>query len=130
MRWLVAALAAMLLGGAPSNTGRAALDPEITSVSASARELVVFEMVDCIYCQLFRRDVLPDYLRSKRAAEVPIRFVDVDYIDPDRLPLASPLTIVPTVVLISDGREVGRITGYTGPELFFHLVSRLLVIAP
>jgi hypothetical protein len=74
--------------------------------------------------------VLPDYLRSKRAAEVPIRFVDVDYIDPDRLPLASPLTIVPTVVLISDGREVGRITGYTGPELFFHLVSRLLVIAP
>jgi thioredoxin-related protein len=127
MRWLVAALAAMLLGGAPTDTGRAARDLETTAVSASGRELVVFETVDCIYCQLLRRDVLPDYLRSRRAAEVPIRFVDVEHIDLDRLPLASPLTTVPTVVLMSDGYEVGRITGYTGPEHFFHLVSRLLL---
>jgi thioredoxin-related protein len=127
MRRLVAILAAVLLGGAPSDMSRAARDLETTSLSPSARELVVFETADCVYCMLLRRDVLQDYLRSTRAAEVPVRFVDVEGIDLDQLPLSSPLTTVPTVVLLSDGQEVGRITGYTGPELFFQLVSRLMV---
>jgi thioredoxin-related protein len=127
MRRLVAVLAAVLLGGAPSDMSRAARDIETTSLSPSARELVVFETADCVYCMLLRRDVVPEYLRSARAAEVPLRFVNVEDVDLDRLPLASPLTTVPTVVLMSDGSEVGRITGYTGPELFFHLVSRLMV---
>jgi hypothetical protein len=129
MRRLVVAFAAMLLlGGALSETGRAARDLETTFLSASRRELVVFETADCDYCRLLRRDVVAEYLRSRRAAEVPIRFVDVESIDLDQLPLSSPLTVVPTVVLMSEGYEVGRITGYTGPELFFHLMSRLLLL--
>jgi thioredoxin-related protein len=129
MRRLVVAIAAMLLvGGALSETGRAARDPETTILSANRRELVVFETADCDYCRLLRRDVVPEYLRSRRAAEVPIRFVDVESIDLDQLPLSSPLTVVPTVVLMSEGYEAGRITGYTGPELFFQLVSRLLLL--
>jgi hypothetical protein len=118
----------LLLGGALSETGRAAWDLETTALSPSRRELVVFETADCNYCLLLRRDVLPEYLRSRRAAEVPVRFVDVESIDLDRLPLSSPLTLVTTVVLMSEGYEVGRITGYTGPELFFHLMSRLLLL--
>jgi thioredoxin-related protein len=127
MRRLVVALAAMqLLGGALSEPGRAARDLETTPLPANRRELVVFETADCDYCMLLRRDVLPEYLRSKRAAEVPVRFINVEVIDLDQLPLSQPLTVVPTVVLMSEGYEVGRITGYIGPELFFHLVSRLL----
>jgi hypothetical protein len=34
--------------------------------------------------------------------------------------------VVPTVVLMQDGREVGRITGYLGPESFFHSVSHMM----
>jgi hypothetical protein len=129
MRRLVVAFAAMLLlEGALSERGRAARDLEITSLSASRRELVVFETADCDYCELLRRDVLPEYLRSRCAAEVPVRFVNVESIDLDRLPLSSPLTVVPTVVLMSEGYEVGRITGYTGPELFFQLMPRLLLL--
>ena len=127
MRRLMVAVAAMLLvGSALSETGRAARDLETAPLQATTRELVVFETADCDYCLLLRRDVLPEYLRSRRAAEVPLRFVDVESIDLDQLPLSQPLTVVPTVVLMSEGYEVGRITGYTGPELFFHLVSRLL----
>ena len=127
MRRLMVALATMLsLGGALSETGRAARDLETTLLPPNRRELVVFETADCDYCLLLRRDVLTEYLRSRRAAEVPVRFVDVESIDLDQLPLSQPLTVVPTVVLMSDGYEVGRITGYTGPEHFFHLVSRLL----
>lgn len=105
---------------------RAARNPEEGPLSASLRELIVFETEGCIYCGLFRRDVLPDYLRSKRAAELPIRFINVADARAIEPTLAAPLTTVPTIVLMSEGREVGRITGYTGPEAFFHMVNQLL----
>ena len=34
--------------------------------------------------------------------------------------------MLPTVVLMRDGREIDRITGYTGSEAFLTLVHRLL----
>jgi thioredoxin-related protein len=108
-----------------SASGRAARDIDVPA-TASARELVVFEAPGCVYCAYFRRDVLPGYLNSQRAAEVPIRFVDVEHADALEAALASPLTIVPTVVLLEEGREVNRITGYPGPENFFQMVSRIL----
>lgn len=116
-------LAAMI--GAFSMSSRAARDVT-TPLPAGARELVVFETDNCIYCGLMRRDVLPDYMKSQRAAEVPIRFVNVSHATPPEASLAEPLTVVPTIVLMDDGREVSRITGYAGPENFFHMVSHML----
>lgn len=118
---LVVAMAAMLSVG-----GRAARDLETIPLADSGRELIVFETDNCIYCGLFRRDVLPDYLKSKRAAEVPMRFVDVAHMGALEPALSGPLTVVPTVVLMNEGREVARIAGYTGPENFFHMVSHML----
>ena len=109
-----------------SVSGRAARD--IAPPVDSSRELIVFEADNCIYCDVFRRDVLPDYLKSQRAAEVPIRFVNVSHIGALEQSLGSPLTIVPTVVLMNEGRETGRITGYTGPENFFRLIGHMLAV--
>jgi thioredoxin-related protein len=89
-------------------------------------EIVVFERADCTYCQIFRRDVLPQYNRSLTAAKAPIRFVDIDQVDLDVLPLQSRLTILPTAVIMHNGRELERIAGYTGPEIFFQIINRLL----
>lgn len=89
-------------------------------------ELLVLEVPGCIYCRVFRRDVLPAYEESSRAREVPIRFVDLNDVDEARLGLASPVDVVPTVVLLRDSQEIGRITGYLGPENFFHSVNHLI----
>jgi len=120
---IIAAMALLL-----SIAGRAALDIDARPSAESNRELIVFETDVCIYCGLFRRDVLPDYLKSQRAADVPIRFVDVNEAGPLAPSLSSPLTIVPTVVLMVEGREAARITGYTGPETFSHMVSHMLTV--
>lgn len=120
---IIAAMALLL-----SIAGRAALDIEAQPQMKGGRELIVFETDGCLYCGLFRRDVLPDYLKSQRAADVPIRFVDVNKAGPLGPSLSSPLTIVPTVVLMVEGREAARITGYTGPETFFHMVSHMLAV--
>lgn len=113
-----------ILGGGSSEAAR----PIETSVApaAGSYELIVLEVPGCIYCRVFRRDVVPAYEASARAREVPMRFVDLNDIDEDRMGLSSPIDVVPTVVLMHEGREVGRIAGYLGPESFFHSVTYMM----
>lgn len=105
---------------------RAVVDLETSALPGSRLELLVVEVDNCIYCGLFRRDVASTYKTSVRAKAVPMRFVDLNAPDVDRLSLKSPIDSVPTVLVVENGREVGRIAGYVGPEIFFHSLSRLL----
>ena len=89
-------------------------------------ELLVFEVEGCDFCDIFRRDVLPQYKVAPAAARAPIRFVDINRIDTDKLALRTAVTTVPTVVLMQDGREFDRITGYVGPSNFFRMISYML----
>ena len=104
----------------------AAQNPASERISTTAAELLVFETKGCGYCFIFRRDVVPGYLQSPRARDVPMRFIDVQQADLTRLRLRTPPTMLPTVVLMEHGREVDRISGYMGPEPFYHMVSRLM----
>ena len=92
---------------------RAALDGVIPSGS-SGLELVVLEVPGCIYCPVFRRDVLPRYDAFARGRELPIRFLDLNDAAADRLELEGPVDIAPTAVLLKDNREVGRIQVTSG----------------
>jgi len=105
---------------------RAAHNPASERIAKVSAELLVFETKNCPYCFVFRRDVAPNYLSSPRAKDVPLRYIDVRKTDLSSVGLKEPLTMVPTVVLMKNGREVDRITGYMGPEPFFHMVSRLM----
>lgn len=125
MRALLSAIAVSLvllfagLGGS-----RAALD------GAPARmpnlEVLVFEHIDCVYCQIFRRDVLPKYRYSVRSELAPLRFLDIQASASGRLALNARIDTVPTVVVMRDGQEVGRIVGYWGPTNFFKMLSHIL----
>lgn len=91
----------------------------------SGDEIVVFEVKNCIYCALFRRDVLPGYRLSRRGRSVPIRFLDARRPAAQAAGLKAPLQQVPTIVVFRRGQEVGRITGYTGPSAFYQLLNRI-----
>ncbi len=89
-------------------------------------EILVLEMPGCSYCRIFRRDVVPSYSQSQRAKIAPLRFVDVTKTDISELNLASPPTLVPTIIVMREGREEDRISGYMGPEPFFYMLSRAM----
>lgn len=108
------------------SSGRAAHDIVTSALPAPRLELVVIEAPGCIYCSLFRRTVLPTYEASPRAREIPIRFVDIEAATASKLALRAPIDVVPTVVLLKDNTEVGRIPGYVGPEIFFHSINYLI----
>jgi thioredoxin-related protein len=122
LKLLAVALTCALISG----PGYAVPDFETGALPDRHRELLVVEIDNCIYCSIFRRDVVPTYMNSERARQVPMRFVDINAPDVDRLALAGPIDRVPTVLVIEDGREIGRIVGYVGPENFFHSLSHLL----
>lgn len=127
MRRTFRALALAALALVAGGSSEAARQFETSAiVPTSSYELIVLEVPGCIYCRVFRRDVVPAYEISTRAREVPMRFVDLNDIDEEKLGLTSPVDVVPTVVLMHEGREVGRIAGYLGPESFFHSVSHLM----
>lgn len=95
----------------------------------TSMELLVFEHPDCTYCQVFRSTVAPRYQNSQQAAAAPLRFFDIAKSDTDRLVLNSPITMVPTAVLMKDGREVDRIAGYWGPDNFFKMLTFIIAKA-
>ncbi len=103
----------------------AAQRPASEPIPASRGQLIVFEASNCLYCRIFRRDVVPSYRNSPRAHAVPMRFIDVHETDLDSFKLQRPIKVLPTVVLMVKGQEIARIDGYAGPEPFFHMVSRL-----
>ena len=130
MRSTVLALLFALTMIIPAKSSRADLDLETAALSTGTLELVVIEADGCIYCGLFRRDVLPSYAVSEQGKQMPVRFVDVNDTNTARLDLKSPVDNVPTFIVVKSQHEVGRISGYMGPEDFFHSISYLLASAP
>jgi thioredoxin-related protein len=126
----VAALSLVTTAGHAARDGWAGWFGSGTSLSTpaptSTLELLVFEVEGCAYCDVLRRDVLPRYKAAPASARAPMRFVDINQVDTDKLALSSPLRMVPTIVLMRDGREVERVSGYVGPEMFFKMINHML----
>jgi hypothetical protein len=123
MRLLLgAAAAAIALYFSGHGLSRAAVDPAYMPASTSM-ELLVFEHSDCTYCPMFRSSVAQRYQTSPQAASAPLRFIDLAHADTSRYGLNAPITMVPTTVLIKNGREVDRIAGYWGSDAFFKMMG-------
>jgi hypothetical protein len=123
MRQLGAILAAIALVLAPVRLD-AARGPD--APAPGRLELVVIEVAGCTVCQLVRVHIQPAYEQSARAREVPMRYVDITHIDETTIGLRERVATVPTIVLMRDGREVDRISGYTGPSNFFAALTHMI----
>ena len=130
MRASVPFLLFVVLFAFPIAASRAGLDLSAPVASGANVELIVVEASECIYCTVFRRDVLPSYQASEQARSVPVRFLDVNDRAVEQLGLDGPINIVPTFVVMKNNKEIGRIPGYVGPENFYHTINYLLSTAP
>ena len=99
---------------------------EIPGIQAPKLELLVFEADHCGYCEIFRRDIEPGYRLAPLAATAPLRFIDIGKVDLDKLGLTARLDVLPTTVLMKDGREVERITGLTAPSTYYVLIKHMI----
>ncbi|KPP83715.1 MAG: regulatory protein SoxS [Rhodobacteraceae bacterium HLUCCA08] len=111
----LAILCASLLASLPARGG------------AEALELVMVEQSGCAYCAMWNRDIAPIYPRTDVGAAAPLRRLDLGAQVPDDLSFDLPTVFTPTFILVADGVEIGRITGYPGEDFFWGLLEQMLV---
>lgn len=94
--------------------------------AAPRATLVYVRDATCPYCRQFDRRIGPIYPRSREATIAPMREIDRADVATSGLRLISPVIYTPTFLLVVDGREIGRIEGFTGEDFFWGQLERLL----
>jgi thioredoxin-related protein len=94
--------------------------------TAAAAELVMFERAGCPWCEKFDREVGPIYPKTTEGARAPLRRVNIYAPLPKDLAFIKVERLTPLFVLVDDGREIGRIRGYPGDDLFWMQIAGLM----
>ncbi len=93
---------------------------------APAAELVMFESSACEWCDLWDEEVGVVYGKTDEAKAAPLRRVSIHDPMPADLKEIQPVIFTPTFVLMDQGREIGRVTGYPGEASFWGLLEGLV----
>lgn len=91
-------------------------------------ELVMFERDGCVWCLRWNREIGAVYDRTDEGRRLPLRRVNAGR--PPGFALAGPVIYAPTFVVVDNGREIGRITGYAGQDSFWGLLGKLIPPTP
>ncbi len=100
----------------------------VLGASAHAAELLYFFSPTCGYCRAFDEEVAGIYPRTDAGTIAPMRRIEVDPETFEALEAGLPFEAgtVPTFILVDEGKEVARLNGYSGDELFWMSMQRLL----
>lgn len=101
-----------------------------TALPARAAELVMFEMQGCPWCVYWKREIAPKYPKTDEGKAAPLRLVDMRAPRPADLVDVAPVKAAPTFVLMHEGREIGRITGFPGEDFFWPMLAQMLEKVP
>lgn len=100
----------------------------VLSLPAFAAELVMYTRNSCPFCVRFEREVAPLYAKTPEGKAAPLRRIELLAGGVRGDGLREPVIATPTFVLMDDGREVGRITGYLNDDMFWGLLGRLVAV--
>lgn len=102
--------------------------PLLLSLPAFAAELVMYTRNGCPFCVRFEREVAPVYAKTPEGKAAPLRRIELPAGGVRGEGLREPVIATPTFVLVEDGQEVGRITGYLNDDMFWGLLGRLVAV--
>lgn len=97
-----------------------------TLAPVQAAELLMFDRPGCVWCQRWEAEIGPIYPKTDEGRRFPLRHVNVEQPLPADIKLDPPVRYTPTFVLVDDGKELGRITGYIGDDAFWSLLSMMV----
>ncbi len=97
-----------------------------TAQQSTAAELVMMEQEGCAWCLRWHRELGETYPKTDAGKKAPLRTVDINKPLPEDLKWLRAERFTPTFVLIDDGREIGRMRGYSGDEFFWFLLDEMI----
>lgn len=110
--------------------GRAWAGERVDAPDAAADrglELVMVERAGCAWCARWNAEIAPIYPKTPEGAQAPLRRHDLGAGQPAQA--ATPVRFTPTFLLLRDGREIGRVTGYVDQAMFWGLLGDMLAKA-
>lgn len=90
--------------------------------AVAALELLMVERANCPYCKRWDAEIGPQYGRTEEGRLAPLRRVNIRDLPRD-VAFETPVTVTPTFVLLENGKEIGRVTGYTDDFTFWGLLK-------
>jgi thioredoxin-related protein len=91
----------------------------ITHGAAAGAELIMVTSEYCPYCQAWERDVGAVYDKSQYAVKLPLTRVEIGTKIPENVVLKKPVVGTPTFLIIHNGKEIDRQSGYIDAEMFW-----------
>jgi hypothetical protein len=93
-------------------------------LAAGGLELVMVERAGCAWCARWDAEVFPIFGKTPEAAQAPLRRHNLGDGQPKEA--VAPVRFTPTFLLVREGKEIGRITGYMDDAAFWGLLGQLL----
>jgi hypothetical protein len=84
--------------------------------------LVMVDKENCVWCKKWEEAVGPAYAASPEGKVAPMVRIRLGHKD---LSGIKGLAFAPTFVLIANGKEIGKIVGYSGPDQFWGDIDTL-----
>jgi hypothetical protein len=113
--------AAILLFSAAALVFSAGLPPR-----ADAAELLAVGRASCPYCKAWEIEVGAIYEKTPAGRAVRLRRIDIGGLTSSPYRFREPVLYTPTFVIIEDGVEAGRITGYSDEAMFWGMLDEIL----
>lgn len=95
--------------------------------STLAAELLMMEEIGCPWCDKWKEEIGVIYHKTDEGKRAPLKMLDMHAKIPEKYRFVGNVSFSPTFILISEGREIGRIRGYPGEDWFFPMLQNLLV---
>lgn len=95
------------------------------SAQAETR-LLMLDGVGCIYCEMWTEQVGDAYHKTDEGRRAPLMRQDIHADLPEGVEITSAAVFTPTFILLVDGKEANRITGYPGEDFFWWMLNNML----
>ncbi|MEP3248354.1 MAG: hypothetical protein ABJN40_21850 [Sneathiella sp.] len=86
----------------------------------------MFHEEGCYWCEKWDAEIRPIYPKTTEGKTAPLRKINIHDEIPDFIENKGIVHFTPTFVLVDQGQEIGRITGYPGEDNFWWFLEELV----
>ena len=94
--------------------------------SMADKSLIMVTSEHCLYCQIWEKQIGKIYPKTDIAKNYPLKRLELNDFLINKNYNVEKTKITPTFIFFEDNNEVGRITGYSNPEMFWWQVDEIL----
>lgn len=87
--------------------------------------LVYIEQQGCFYCEIWDEEIAHIYPKTREGKFAPLLRFDITDYEAEMIHL-KPVVFTPTFILTNNSKEISRIEGYIGDDLFWGMLEGML----